>query len=132
MLKINNISTRRVSIDTELSEGRILRLAIPPGGSREIGNIATLDELYRNPQIQALLGIAPVGAPRVSITGDAALTLPSLGATVFTIPAEGAVAGEAVALTPATEAGFITVKMRDAAGNESLRYLKTYSVAPAS
>jgi len=65
-LTITNTSGGTLSLDYTFDERRSLRVLLPPDGTRDVGDLATLDELYRNSGFAADLA-----AGRVSLTVDA-------------------------------------------------------------
>jgi len=125
-IHINNLTSGVLSLDFKLEPDRQVRQAVAVGGYADVTNICTLDELMRNAQIRELLGVDPVGTPKISVTGNAALFLPGDG-TGAVWPAGGAIASSTAALTTATAAGAIRV---DVGG--VTRYIQLYSGTPST
>jgi hypothetical protein len=67
-LKINNLTSNQLSLDIPLDDRRQIRELVPRGGYVDVAGRATLDELNRNPIVQRLRGVSPVGTPKISIT----------------------------------------------------------------
>jgi hypothetical protein len=67
-LLITNLSSGMLSLDIMLDSNRQIRNSLAPGQSVNVADIATADELNRNPQLQQLLRSNP---PKVSVTEGA-------------------------------------------------------------
>ena len=70
-IQLNNLTTGYLSIDAEFGKGtgKIVRARLNPvgttGASVDVGDVASLQDLNLNPQIQQLLSASP---PKISIT----------------------------------------------------------------
>ena len=125
-LLINNLTSGSLSLDIKLDDKRVIRSNLALGGSVDVADICTLDELLRNDEIQALRGVDPVGTPKISISGTYALILPDDGAGLV-FPSGGAIASSTTGMTSATPAGVVRVQV-----GSTTRYINLYSGAPST
>lgn len=126
-LMINNLTATALSLDIYIDARRgSIRETLPIGGSVDVSDRLTLDELENNPTVKALRGISPVGTPKISISGTYGLYFPDDGAGLV-FPAAFAIASSTTGMTSGTAAGVVRVQI-----GTTTRYINLYSGAPST